>query len=183
MQQEDILNRYRHLRAISARHHNAALDCVARPAILERAKHLGLACGHSLLPGSAEEMALVFDLAVHTAKSGRSRAIDRYARAATASSDPDDALTLEALRRARFSVWRTERHHETTGLIVTDMLHDGETWLIDEALKKGKGDLLSYMMYPGEFHYFTRAHVLEDAWHRVDDFFAFHLQGRVKTSP
>src|SRR2546422_3860181 len=29
--------------------------------------------------------------------------------------------------------------------------------------------LLSYMMYPGEFHYFTRAHVLLDAWHRVDD--------------
>src|SRR5437588_1215309 len=52
-------------------------------------------------------------------------------------------------------------------------------WLIDEALKKGKGDLLSYMMYPGEFHYFTRAHVLLDAWHRVDDFFAFHLQGRI----
>jgi dipeptidyl aminopeptidase/acylaminoacyl peptidase len=56
-------------------------------------------------------------------------------------------------------------------------------WLIDEALKRGKGHLLSYMMYPGEFHYFTRAHVLEDAWHRVDDFFAFHLQGRVKASP
>ena len=55
-------------------------------------------------------------------------------------------------------------------------------WLIDEALKKGKGELLSYMMYPGEFHYFTRAHVLLDAWHRVDDFFAFHLQGRSKVS-
>ena len=53
-------------------------------------------------------------------------------------------------------------------------------WLIDEALKQGKGELLSYMMYPGEFHYFTRAHVLLDAWHRVDDFFAFHLQGRIK---
>jgi dipeptidyl aminopeptidase/acylaminoacyl peptidase len=53
-------------------------------------------------------------------------------------------------------------------------------WLIDEALKKGKGDLLSYMMYPGEFHYFTRAHVLLDAWHRVDDFFAYHLQGKIK---
>jgi dipeptidyl aminopeptidase/acylaminoacyl peptidase len=50
--------------------------------------------------------------------------------------------------------------------------------LIDEALKKGKGPLLSYMMYPGEFHYFTRAHVLSDAWHRVDDFFACHLQGK-----
>jgi dipeptidyl aminopeptidase/acylaminoacyl peptidase len=48
-------------------------------------------------------------------------------------------------------------------------------WLIDEALKKDKGHLLSYMMYPGEFHYFTRAHVLKDAWHRVDNFFALHL--------
>ena len=43
--------------------------------------------------------------------------------------------------------------------------------LIDELLKKGKGDLVSFMTYPGEFHYFTREHVLRDAWHRVDDFF------------
>jgi dipeptidyl aminopeptidase/acylaminoacyl peptidase len=56
-------------------------------------------------------------------------------------------------------------------------------WLIDEALNKGKGDLLSFMMYPGEFHYFTRAHVLDDVWHRVDDFFGYHLQGRINRPP
>jgi dipeptidyl aminopeptidase/acylaminoacyl peptidase len=49
-------------------------------------------------------------------------------------------------------------------------------WLMDEALKKGKGDLLSLMIYPGEFHYFTRTHVLRDAWHRVDDFFDANLR-------
>ena len=43
--------------------------------------------------------------------------------------------------------------------------------LIDELLKKGKGDSSSFMTYPGEFHYFTREHVLRDAWHRVDEFF------------
>ena len=48
--------------------------------------------------------------------------------------------------------------------------------LIDELLKKGKGDLVSFMTYPGEFHYFTREHVLRDAWHRVDDFFEKHLR-------
>jgi dipeptidyl aminopeptidase/acylaminoacyl peptidase len=48
--------------------------------------------------------------------------------------------------------------------------------LIDLALKHGKGGLISFMIYPGEFHYFTRAHVLEDAWHRVDDFFRANLQ-------
>jgi len=53
-------------------------------------------------------------------------------------------------------------------------------WLIDEALKKHKGDLLTFMIYPGEFHYFTREHVLLDAWHRVDDYFAsyLHPEGR-----
>jgi dipeptidyl aminopeptidase/acylaminoacyl peptidase len=49
-------------------------------------------------------------------------------------------------------------------------------WLMDEALKKHKGDLISFMIYPGEFHYFTREHVLLDAWHRVDDFFDLYLR-------
>jgi dipeptidyl aminopeptidase/acylaminoacyl peptidase len=48
--------------------------------------------------------------------------------------------------------------------------------LIDELMKKGKGDLVSFMTYPGEFHYFTREHVLRDAWHRVDDFFNANLK-------
>jgi dipeptidyl aminopeptidase/acylaminoacyl peptidase len=49
--------------------------------------------------------------------------------------------------------------------------------LIDELLKKGKGGLLSFMVYPGEFHYFTREHVLKDAWRRVERFFDEYLGG------
>lgn len=49
--------------------------------------------------------------------------------------------------------------------------------LIDEALAKGKGGLVQFMVYPGEFHYFTRAQVLRDAWQRVDRFFAANLKG------
>ncbi|HEY1985976.1 MAG TPA: S9 family peptidase [Terracidiphilus sp.] len=48
--------------------------------------------------------------------------------------------------------------------------------LIDESLKNKKGDLVSFMMYPGEFHYFSREWVLSDAWQRVDRFFAATLQ-------
>jgi dipeptidyl aminopeptidase/acylaminoacyl peptidase len=56
-------------------------------------------------------------------------------------------------------------------------------WLIDEALKKNKGGLVQFMIYPGEFHYFSREHVLRDAWNRVDRFFAWHLQGMDKSTP
>jgi dipeptidyl aminopeptidase/acylaminoacyl peptidase len=48
--------------------------------------------------------------------------------------------------------------------------------LMDELLKQGKGDLVTFMTYPGEFHYFTRAHVLKDAWTRVEQFFGKHLK-------
>jgi dipeptidyl aminopeptidase/acylaminoacyl peptidase len=48
--------------------------------------------------------------------------------------------------------------------------------LFDEALKHGKGDLVTFMTYPGEFHYFTREHVLKDAWARVERFFAEYLK-------
>jgi dipeptidyl aminopeptidase/acylaminoacyl peptidase len=48
--------------------------------------------------------------------------------------------------------------------------------LVDELLKKGKGDLITLMTYPGEFHYFTRDYVLRDAWTRVAAFFTDHLK-------
>ena len=49
-------------------------------------------------------------------------------------------------------------------------------------MKKGKSPLFEFMTYPGEFHYFTRAHVLNDAWQRVDQFFAKHLRGSAATN-
>jgi dipeptidyl aminopeptidase/acylaminoacyl peptidase len=53
---------------------------------------------------------------------------------------------------------------------------------VDELLKKGKGGRVSFMTYPGEFHYFTREHVLLDAWHRVEQFFDANLMsGRTAT--
>jgi dipeptidyl aminopeptidase/acylaminoacyl peptidase len=52
--------------------------------------------------------------------------------------------------------------------------------LLDELLKKGKGSLVEFMTYPGEFHYFTREHVLRDAWTRVSAFFDRHLRGGKK---
>src|SRR5262245_60925934 len=48
--------------------------------------------------------------------------------------------------------------------------------LIDEVLKKGNGDLVSFTTQPCDFHYFTRVPVLRDACHRVNDCFEKHLK-------
>ena len=81
MTRDQILERYRHLRAISTGHHSGALKFLPRQALLEHAKRLGLAIGGMLVAESEAEMTLVFDLALYTAKERRSRALDRYARA------------------------------------------------------------------------------------------------------
>jgi dipeptidyl aminopeptidase/acylaminoacyl peptidase len=46
--------------------------------------------------------------------------------------------------------------------------------LVDALQKAGKS--VDFVMYPGEFHYFQRAHVLRDAWERAERFFDVHLR-------
>ena len=53
--------------------------------------------------------------------------------------------------------------------------------LVDELLKHGKD--VDLMVYPGEFHYFRREHVLRDAWSRVERFFDRHLRGEPSLAP
>jgi hypothetical protein len=136
MTRTEILDRYRHLRAISTQHHNAALAFVARPTILEHAKRLGLAAGKALIADNHETMTLLFDLNLYTAKEGRSRALDRYARAAKLAPGSDEAHMLDAMRHPNFSIWRLERKHEAAGLVVTDLLREREEWLVDENLER-----------------------------------------------
>jgi hypothetical protein len=135
MTRDEILQHYRHLRMISIGHHSGALKFLSRQGLLEHAKQLGLATGGMLVAESEAEMTLVFDLALYTAKQGRSRALDRYARATKLPPGSDAARVLEAMRQARFSVWRIDRQHETAGLIITDVLREAELWLVDEQLE------------------------------------------------
>jgi hypothetical protein len=100
MQREDVLRRYRHLRAIGTDHHSAALKFLARPAFEDHARRLGLMVGRTLIANNEEEMALVFDLAIYTAKEGRSRAIDRYAKVALLPPDSDERSMLDAMCHA-----------------------------------------------------------------------------------
>ena len=99
-----MLARYRHLREISKQHHANAMDFLSGDAVLSHARRLGLAHGKDLILESTNLLTLAFDLAIHTAPEGRSRAIDRYARSTRYAAGSDEALALEALCDARFAI-------------------------------------------------------------------------------
>jgi hypothetical protein len=130
-----VLARYRHLRQICKRHHSDALKLLSRHAILHQARRLGLADGKFFILDSMDELTLAFDLAIHTAPAGRSRAIDRYARSTQFASGSDEALMLEAMCNARFAIVLVQRRHQSAGLVVTDLFRKSELWLMDEGLE------------------------------------------------
>ena len=136
MTRTEVLTRYRRLRQISKEHHQAVLDITAPDVVLDWAKRLGLTQGRTLILESEHEMTLAEDLATYLPRLGRSQPLDRYARAAQFTPNSGEAIVLEAMRHARFSLWRVERRHETAGLILRDLLRGGEIWLVDEAMEK-----------------------------------------------
>ena len=136
----EVLARYRHLREISKQHHSAALDFLSKDAIISQARRLGLAQGKTLVLDSMDDLNLAFDLAIHTAPKDRSRAIDRYARAAGPSPESDEGLVLDAMRHARFSIIGILRRHDVAGLVVEDLFRGGEVWLVDEGLESSLPD-------------------------------------------
>ena len=62
--------------------HSAALNFLSKDSVISQARRLGLAQGKTRVLNSMDDLNLAFDLAIHTAPKDRSRAIDRYARAA-----------------------------------------------------------------------------------------------------
>lgn len=136
MTRSEILSRYRRLRQISKEQHGAVLDIIAPDVLLDWARRIDLTQGKTVVSDSEYEIALAEDLAIYLARLGRSHPLDRYARAAGFAPGSDEAIVLAAMRHARFSLWRIERHHETTGLILRDLLREEEIWLIDEAMAK-----------------------------------------------
>ena len=80
-------------------------------------------------------MNYVYDLVIHTAPAGRSRAIDRYSRSARLAAGSDEALVLAAMRAARISILVVKQRHEVAGLIATDLFRRTEAWLVDLGLE------------------------------------------------
>src|SRR5215208_4688177 len=142
LSRDAILTRYRHLRAISVRHHNGALEFLSKSALLEHARHLGLTAGKTLVAESMEELTLAFDLAVYTAKPGHSRAIDRYARARQLQPGSDEFVALEESAPEGVSLamrlGTPDQFAMTSGIIVP-VDREVMTEVLDEVLPRVRG--------------------------------------------
>jgi hypothetical protein len=148
----EILSRYRRYRDIRTDIQTTALENIPHSSFLAHAKRIGLSDGKVLFTGNTVELTLVFDLALYTAKAGRTRAIDRCARRRLKDSKPDEARVLESLQAARFSIFRVIGHSEPAGVLLEDLMRGGALSLLDEGLEQSAkpGDLFAMRVAPIE---------------------------------
>ena len=151
MADDHTLERYVAMRAICTRHQTAIAGRVTRTALMERARDLGMAARGSVQFVCESELELLLDLAIHTARPGRSRAIDRYRPHGAAEAD---LRVVDALRRARFSIWSVETIGRAGRIAVSDVLRDEETLLVDVGVAASfrvGGWFASRICWPAEF--------------------------------
>lgn len=154
MDRDAILAQYRELREINTTHQSEALKFLSQRGILETARTLGMLYRHTLVAESDEEMTLIFDLGVYGAKQGKSGALDRYRQTLRPPAGSMQARVLDAMRNARFSLWRIERKHEAAGLIVSDVLRETEAWLVDVGLEASGWEGMVFaarLFHPADF--------------------------------
>lgn len=146
----EVLDRYRALRELSKQLNAEIMDCISHDAILREARKLGLTRGRTLILEDFEELNYVFDLAIHTAAPGRTRAIDRYARSTRFTAGSNQARMLEAMQNSRFSLLLIDGRHQAAGLIARDLMRRGEAvWLVDIGLESSldEGDVLATRLF------------------------------------
>jgi hypothetical protein len=143
LEQTGLIEHYQHLRGVAGEIQSEALSLVRYASMLEIGRRLGVVRGGELILETDSELKLVYDLAIHTARPGRSRAIDRYARNASSQPYSDAERVLKALRKARFTVLRFESPHAVAGAVAFDMVEKREFHFMDVSvgLSATQGDL------------------------------------------
>jgi hypothetical protein len=151
---DDILARYLHLREISKKLHMEVLESISVDTLLKHARRLGLAQRKTFLLDDMDEMYYVYDLAIYTAPTDRSRAIDRFAKSAKFEPQSDERLMLDAMRASQFAILVIEQPHDALGLIATDILRNSKVWLLDVGLGSSMNDgelIATRLLTPGPF--------------------------------
>ncbi|MBS0641482.1 MAG: hypothetical protein U1E70_06310 [Acetobacteraceae bacterium] len=134
MDADEILSRYRRYRELSIKHHSQALARVSVDTMLERARHIGMAKGRTLIVGNESEYPMAYDLALYTAPAGRSRAVDRHVQTALPNAEGEEAEVVDGMRKARFALVSVIGRHEVAGVMLRDLGRHEDIWLVDEAL-------------------------------------------------
>ena len=128
----DVLERYKHMRAINFRLNNKVLTrYAARETVEEAARRLGIWEQGRIIFDTEDQVAVLMDYAYYDCFQEGSNAVDRYAAENPPAPGSDEEALVAAMRQAFFSVFRVNKVVTGIGVHVLDILSDRQYFLAD----------------------------------------------------
>lgn len=129
---DDVLERYKHMRAINFRLNNKVLTrYAARETVEEAARRLGIWEQGRIIFDTEDQVAVLMDYAYYDCFQDGSNAVDRYAAENPPAPGSDEETLVAAMRQAFFSVFRVNKVVTGIGVHVLDILSDRQYFLAD----------------------------------------------------
>ena len=128
----DVLERYKHMRAVNFRLNNEVLTRYApKKTVKEAARRLGIWEQGTLVFDTKDQVAVLMDYAFYDCFQDGSNAVDRYAAENSPPPGSDEEALVAAMKHAFFSVFRVQKVVTGTGVHVLDILSDRRYFLAD----------------------------------------------------
>jgi hypothetical protein len=127
----ELLPRYQQIRAAGLAVNNTLVGRLKKDVFEEGARKLGIFHKGTLVFDSEAEMAVLTDHCLHDIRRQGRNTVEDYLAEAPFAPDSDAGLFLQALAKARFSVFLVEAVERGVGVQVRDMLRESTLFLMD----------------------------------------------------
>ncbi|MDB5308199.1 MAG: hypothetical protein JWO38_2401 [Gemmataceae bacterium] len=127
----ELLARYKHLRQVGLELNNRLVETLPRDVVDEGGRKLGILKRNVLTLDTEDEIAVLMDYCLHDVRRPGGNAVERYLEASPPAPDSDEWVLLQALKKARFSLFVVESTEPGVGVHVRDLLRDELLFLVD----------------------------------------------------
>lgn len=129
-----LLRRYRQLRAMMRDLHTELMHTLPKGMFTECGRKLGLLVDGTLVFDSEDEASVLMDYCLYDGWSGQHNAVTRFRAKQPYAAGTDQALLLDAMSRARYSLFQVERVADGVGVNCRDILRGDGGTIVDEGL-------------------------------------------------
>jgi hypothetical protein len=137
---EKAIQRYLDLRSAGRRLNSALIDRFPRGAEVCCGRMLGLLEDEQLAVETDTEITVLLDFCMYHHRENGRRVMDRYREEPSGSTDADEALLLQAMEHAYYSLLRIEEVVEGLGARCADLLRGENLLLVDRNLSYSAGE-------------------------------------------
>jgi hypothetical protein len=156
----ELVDRYQILRAKSRPIFNALAESLPKDAIGQVAGRLGILNGKEILLETEDELIVLVDIGVFDIRHNGENAVQRFVREKPPAAGTDEWLILDAMSRARHSIYQVQRAQPGVGVLFRDMLRDIQefVWDVGFSHTARRGALMAArLVSPGEITITTGA--------------------------